>query len=248
MNQIKSDLSTDAFSFRDFEKDPLRLLAEVSTSQMIWLGHSVKMDNPPHYNHLNRQTGQYTPGCSYPLIVYAPSHSQPTGSELVSFKPLNKENQQQVLTESSRFKAIQPIHYIPLTLEEQYLSRVDEASNAKHITAEKCGKFRKYQAKYNASEKGKEVRHNYNLSARCSEIKRIYNLSMRNKVLQKLRSAKSVAYRAAIRKGINENKARESGKLAAKNKKDYFLQHPPFGLSVEELKECLKLRRGSSHE
>lgn len=218
MNKYFSDLMTHSIYLRELENDPLRLLAEVSTLQKIWLEHSVQVVYTPCYTFSERPIGQYVLAYQQPLIGYSFSSLPSTESGLVAAGPLNKENQQQVLTKNPQFTASK-------TQRIAISKDLDNHTNpTRQSTSAKC------------NENGAD----HCASGKTKEAKATYNKTFKNRVKQKIRNARSFGYRSAKRKGFIDINARIFGELSAQDKKIELLQNPPFGLSVDVVKEYLK--------
>ena len=218
MNQFFSDLMTRSSHLRELENDPLRLLAEVSTLQKNWLEHSVQIVYTPYYTFSDQQIGQYVLVYQHPLTGYSFSSLPPTGSDLATAGPLNKENQQQVLIGNPQFTA----------------------SKTQCIATSKDLKNHTKPNKQSTSAKCNENRADHCVSQKSKKLKAIYNKSFKNRVKQKIRNARSIGFKSAKRNGFDENFARIFGEWAAQDKKVDLLKNPPFGLSVEVMKEYLK--------
>ena len=261
MNRFYSDLSAQACScLQEFEKPP-SLPAQVSISQPIWLGYSIHPLNLHPGIYSDWQKNPNMPRYSYPLYTSLISYLPSTESKLLSLRPLNKDSQQQDHTETFKFIATKPFRYtkpVPLTLADLHVSGVDEVGKSKCTTTSKRKEIRvtvqerkakraKSKARYEASDRGKETRAKYAESDIAQDLKAKYNKSDKGRVKQAIRSARSYAYRLAKNSGLSERLARKSGERAANEKRAFYLQHPPFGLSVTKVKECLQSRSSSSH-
>ena len=218
MNQTFSDLMTHSFYLRELENDPLRLLAEISTLQKNWLEHSVQIVYTPCYTFPSQQTGQYILAFQHPLIGYSFSTLPSTESGLVAARPLNKENQQQVLIKNPQFTASKTQCTAPSKGLEHRTNPTRQSTSAK------CNKN---GADHCASQKAKKA-------------KATYNKTLKNRLKQKIRNARSVGFRSAKRNGFIGIAARIFGEFSAQKKKAELLQNPPFGLSVDVVKEYLK--------
>ena len=218
MNQIFSDLMTHSLYLRKLENDPLQLLAEVSTLQKIWLEHSVQIVYTPCYTFSDRPIGQYVLAYQQPLIGYSFSSLPSTESGLAAAGRLNKENQQQVLTKNPQFTASK-------TQRIAISKDLDNHTNpTRQSTSAKC------------NENGAD----HCASGKTKEAKATYNKTFKNRVKQKIRNARSVGYRSAKRKGFMDIMARIFGEFSAQDKKVELLRNPPFGLSVDVVKEYLE--------
>ena len=216
--------SHDFGDIKESERNPLLLLAEVSTSQWNPLGHSVQTLNLSHSGYLDQQTNQDTKSC--PLNHCSISHSPHTESELRLVKWLSKNTQQPVATETVEFQATDSSGVggpTPLALEDGYVSGTSKTSQTAYVTSNKgktshTNRYAKYarsvkgkvtKAKYNTSDKGKAVKANYLEKCKMSDIA---------KMRKAVRCAKWYAYRTALKKGYSEKLARNKGELAAKSK------------------------------
>ena len=234
---------------QELEKNPLLLLAEVSISQLTGFGYSVQILNSPHSGYSVGQANQENPGSSCPLNGFSISHSPPNDCELGLIEPLKKDTQQKVVTKAVRIKVTESSlssEPMPVTLQEAVPSERCRVSNAKYYVSEKRKPVRvRYdasirrtlaRAKYAGSEKGKEARARYLESdkgrLRQAIIKARYALSEKGrttmaryrasdqgKFSQAIRNARSYAYRAALKRGVSEELAREKGELAADKKR-----------------------------
>ena len=203
--------SHDFGDIKESERNPLLLLAEVSTSQWNPLGHSVQTLNLSHSGYLDQQTNQDTKSC--PLNHCSISHSPHTESELRLVKWLSKNTQQPVATETVEFQATDSSGVggpTPLALEDGYVSGTSKTSQTAYVTSNKgkTSHTNRY-AKYNTSDKGKAVKANYLEKCKMSDIA---------KMRKAVRCAKWYAYRTALKKGYSEKLARNKGELAAKSK------------------------------
>ncbi len=205
------DLSTHcAPCLRVPDKDHLLLLAEAS--QLCESRCTVQKLSPPHSGYLDQQAGQDRPCC--PLDSYSILPVPDTESVLVSAGSLNEDTQQPDPTETITANAAessgsgQAMHF---TLEEVSVSETGEAGNVKDASLDKR---RASRARYYASEKGKKSKAKY--------VK-----SLKGRVNQIIRSAKSRAYRAAVKQGFSEELARKQGELvAAKRRADFLSEFP----------------------
>ncbi len=208
---------THSFYLRELENDPLRLLAEISTLQKIWLEHSVQIVYTPCYTFPDRQA-QYILAPQHPLIGYSFSSSPSNESGLVAARPLNKENQQQVQTKNPQFTA----------------------SKTQCTAPSKGLKHRTNPTRQSISAKCNKNGADHSASKKAVKVKAIYNKTLKNRLKQKIRNARSIGFRSAKRKGFIGIAARILGEFSAQKKKAELLQNPPFGLSVEVVKEYLK--------
>ena len=165
MDVINLNASTHDFgNINEPERNPLLLLAEVSTSQLSPLGYTVQTLNLTHSGHLDQQTSQDRNSC--PLNHFSISNSPLTESELMLVKWLSKNTQQQVPTEAVKFQVTDslgvggPTH---LALEDGYVS--SKTSQTADITSNKNkASHISKQAKYARTDKGKAARARYNAS------------------------------------------------------------------------------------
>lgn len=218
MNQHFSDLMTHNFYLRELENDPLRLLAEVSTLQKNWLEHSVQIVYTPCFTLSNRQASHYVLAYQQPLIDYSFSYIPFSRSPLTTARPLNKENQQQVLTENPQFTASKT----------QYIATSKDLENRTNPTRQ----FTSAECNENGAD--------HCPSKKPTKAKATYNKTFKNRVKQKVRNARSFGFRSARKKGFDVFLARMFGEFSAQDKKAELLNNPPFGLSVEVVKEYLK--------
>ena len=223
MDVINLNASTHDFgNINEPERNPLLLLAEVSTSQLSPLGYTVQTLNLTHSGHLDQQTSQDRNSC--PLNHFSISNSPLTESELMLVKWLSKNTQQQVPTEAVKFQVTDslgvggPTH---LALEDGYVS--SKTSQTADITSNKNkASHISKQAKYARTDKGKAARARYNASdkGRAAKAKYLakYNMSDIRKIRKAVSYTKWYTYQAALKKGYSEKLARNKGELAAKNK------------------------------
>ena len=167
MDVINLNASTHDFgNINEPERNPLLLLAEVSTSQLSPLGYTVQTLNLTHSGHLDQQTSQDRNSC--PLNHFSISNSPLTESELMLVKWLSKNTQQQVPTEAVKFQVTDslgvggPTH---LALEDGYVSGTSKTSQTADIASNKNkASHNSKQAKYARTDKGKAARARYNAS------------------------------------------------------------------------------------
>ena len=215
---------------------------------------------------------------SEPVDNFASKDYASTGSRqitqpsLCSVESLIKCNQQQVLTETGNFKAIDSFVSgvpVPLALEEVPVSGMDSSNqsnytksvkdrarrarnNSRYAASDKGKKTKarylrsdegrarhsKWQAKYAATDKGKAVRARIQAKYaasnkgkavmakylasdkyRLNRARRKVHVSDKTRMSRAIANARSIACRAALRKGFSEEEAKEQGKLAADKKR-----------------------------
>lgn len=230
MNNVNPVLSTYGFDHTNaLKKEPLQLLAEVSTSLLSRLSCSVQILEPYDSGPLEQQiSDKHTPCHAHLLNAFSISHLPASKRVMPFIKPVNKDTQQHVQTTTVQFDATDSFasggHLFP-TLKEENMSKKYQSSKARYSASERGKSVR---AKYAVSEKGKANR------AKCrakylatdkgkksrAKSRAKYAASAKGKLRQAISNAKANAYRSAIRKGFSEKAARQQGELAANNKRE----------------------------
>ncbi len=167
---------------QELQKNPLLLLAEVSSSQLRGFGYPVQILEQSHSGYLKQQLpNQETPGSSSALSVFSTFHlpppvhstitfSQPPPRSIAAVSPLIRYTQQQAPANTVEFKATESSGYGELlppnpdlpqalkTLKEVSESDKRNATRARYAASEKGRKaIARAKAKYLASNKGKET-------------------------------------------------------------------------------------------
>ncbi len=167
---------------QELQKNPLLLLAEVSSSQLSGFGYPVQILRQSHSGYLKQQLpNQDTPGSSRALSIFSTFHlppsvhstvtfSQPPPRSIAAVSPLIRYTQQQAPANTVEFKATESSGYGELlpptpdlpqalkTLKEVSESDKRNATRARYAASEKGRKaIARAKAKYQASNKGKEI-------------------------------------------------------------------------------------------